>query len=191
MAELPPSLRLEVKTSRSGRVALSARDLAAVGPDGAVCVLLGGGTLRAPRWAVVPARLLAPGSRGEEELARLAEEGPLAAGLNRRWADWLLDAKALELLFAAGVKAVRERVRWCRKPGQPREDRSPGVVREIRLTRALEALRSRLDELARDNAPQLEGQVHQALLEDALESMGYAVVENPVGVPDITATRRG
>lgn len=192
MSELPARVRLEVKTSRGGSFPLGPRDLEGIAPDGHLAALLTERRLRGPRWVLVPARLLSAKGYGEAELAAMEESSPLADALNQGWSDWVLDDEVVARFLVGQVSGVAERIAWCRTEHPPRGHAAVGNVREVKLSEALRRFRERLDAIAAgDSAAQAEGQVHQRLLEDVLRQLGYAVLPNPVGVPDILATREG
>lgn len=191
MPDLPVEVRLEVKTSRSGTIPIGDRDLVGVGPNGYVIALLNDRLLHGPRWVLVRAVGLQARTYDERQLAELAEPSPLAEGLNRWWSDWILDREAWSRLFEAGTTGVAERVVWCRTEHPPRTQQSMGALREVKLAAALQEFRGRIDAASTGvTGSQIEGQIHQALLGDVLEQIGYAITPNPVGVPDIVAKRR-
>ena len=187
--ELPESVRLEVKTSRRERFVLGERDLQGVRPDGHVAALLAERRAGGPRWVLVPVARLSAGSASVEDLAAKAEPSALASALQEHWSDWLLDDDARRRLAASPETGVRERVAWCRAEHPPRQNKGRGALRSVRLAGALAALQRELDGALPGAGAQLEGQLHQALLEDALEALGYEILPNPVGVPDVTARR--
>ena len=189
--EFPGEIRVEVKTSRSGTIPIGTRDLEGVGPAGYVIALLNDRFLRGPRWVMARARGLQARSYDEASLAEVAEPSALVEGLNQGWSDWILDRDAWSRLFEAGSTGVAERVVWCRVEHPPRLIQLAGAVREMKLAAALAEFRARLDEVAPGgNGSQIEGQIHQALLGDVLQQMGYEITPNPVGVPDIVAKLR-
>jgi hypothetical protein len=190
MDETPRELRIEVKTSRSGSFQIGERDIDGIGPGGHVAALLTDRLLHGPRWVLVPARTLQSRGYGEKELADGAEDRDLVVEINRGWSDWVLDRDAWEKLLEPGILDVAARITWCRRQHPPRAHQSRGNVRETKLHSALAALRARIDDVAAgDTGAQLEGQFHQSLLGDVLEQAGFDVTLNPVGVPDIVATR--
>jgi hypothetical protein len=191
MTELPGEVRLEVKTSRSGTLPIGKRDLIGVGPTGYVIALLNDRILHGPRWVLVRAAGLRARTYDDRQLAELAEASPLAEELNQGWSDWILDREAWSRLLEVGTTGVAERVVWCRSEHPPRTQQSTGAVREMKLASALQEFRGRIDVAAPGGTgSQIEGQIHQALLGDVLEQIGYAITPNPVGVPDIVAKRR-
>lgn len=190
MPDPPSELRLEVKSSRVGSYVLSERDLDGPGPGGFVVGLINDRLLRGPRWVLVPVRVLQARSYSETEFNVAATLADLAERLNEEWSTWILDRVAWERLFEPGATGIAERIRWCRRENPPRRNQSRGNVRETRLDAAFQEFRARLDQAATgESGSQVEGQVHQALLKDGLEQLGYVVLQNPVGVPDIVATR--
>jgi hypothetical protein len=188
--DLPARVKLEVKTSRGGAFPLSERDIEGIAPDGHLVALLTDRRLHGPRWVLVPARLLSAKGYSETDLAGMEEPTPLTVALNRGWSEWVLDEEATGRILTGQVSGVADRILWCRTEHPPRSHPSAGNVREVKLTGALDLFRRGLDAIAAgDTAAQAEGQVHQRLLEDVLRQLGYAVLPNPIGVPDILATR--
>lgn len=186
MSALPAWLWLEIKTTRREYFVLDQRDLAGVLPDGHIVALVTPRRLGGPRWIVVPATRLAPGTIQPDELVALAVETELADGLQRGWSDWLLDADVRKRLAQGGAGGLRQRVRWCRSEHPPRTHKGTPSVREVRVDAALTELRAELEHgLA--GGSQVEGQLHQILIEDALAQLGYEILPNPIGVPDVRA----
>ncbi len=180
-----------MKTSRAEEFLLSRRDLDGIRPGGRLAALLRNRRVRGPRWVLVRAALLSPRPMRAGELAELADPGPLSEALNRGWSDWLLSEKAWRAVLAEGISNLRERIRWCRRESPPRRNRTSGARREEKLHRALDALGREIDAAADPGrGAQAEGLFHPCLLEDVLESLGYRILANPVGVPDIRAERR-
>lgn len=191
MPDLPGEVHLEVKTSRSGTIPIGDRDLVGVGPAGYVIVLLNDRLLHGPRWVLVRAVGLQARTYDERQLSELAEPAPLAVEINQGWSDWILDREAWSRLLEAGTTGVADRVVWCRSEHPPRAQQSTGALREVKLAAALQEFRGRIDAAAPGGTgSQIEGQIHQALLCDVLEQIGYAITPNPVGVPDIVAKRK-
>ena len=200
-AALPPEIRLEVKTSRSGVIPVSARDLAGVAdaPGGYLAALVNDRLLHGPRWVLVPVALMQARGWSEAELVEVASASLsdgmglalLTEGLNRRWSDWILDQRGWERILGAGTTGIAARVAWCRREHPPRVHAFTGAVREGKLAAALVTLRERIDIASPAGeagaGSQVEGQLHQGLLAHVLEEMGYEVTINPVGVPDIVA----
>jgi len=188
--ELPDEIRLEVKTSRLGTIPIGERDLVGVGPTGHVIALLNDRKLYGPRWVLVRATGLQSRTYSEAQLAELAEASELDAQLNQGWSDWILDREAWSRLFESGTTGVAERVVWCRGEHPPRAHQFTGAMREIKLDAALQEFRTRIDAtVPGGTGAQIEGQIHQALLGDVLQQIGYAITPNPIGVPDIVAKR--
>ncbi|MHC4548624.1 MAG: hypothetical protein ACYTEZ_07585 [Planctomycetota bacterium] len=188
--ELPAALKLEVKTSRAGKLTLDARDLAGITPDGYLAALLTERLAHGPCWVVVPRRGLHPGTYLDLELHGLREPGQLEALLNQGWSDWILDEEAWRCVLAEGVTQPAARIAWCRKEHPPRRNRSAGALRESKLFRKLEEFRAAVDAAAEaqsGSGARAEGQLHQVLLEDVLTDLGYKILPNRVGVPDICA----
>lgn len=191
MPDLPSELCLEVKTSRSGTIPIGERDLDGVGPSGYVVALLNDRLLHGPRWVLVRAVGLQARGYDERQLSELAESSPLADPLNAGWSDWILDSQLCSRLFEAGTTGVAARVAWCRVEHPPRAHQSSGALREVKVAAALQEFRARIDAAASGGTgSQIEGQIHQSLLCDVIEQMGYAITPNPVGVPDIVAKWR-
>jgi hypothetical protein len=183
-------IRLEVKTSRSDSFPITARDLEGPGPDGYVAALLTSRRLHGPRWVLVPVRRMSARAYGDKEMAELAAPSRLVDEINLGWSDWLLDATAFARLLEEGIPGLPARVPWCRREHPPHRHGARGNVRELKLWEALASARAAIDGAsAAESGAQAEGQVHQALLEDVLAQLGYRVLPNPVGVPDIVATR--
>jgi hypothetical protein len=190
MDERERELSLEVKTSRSGGLQIGERDIDGIGPSGYVVVLLTDRMLHGPRWILIPARGIQAKGYSEAELAESADEGGIVRELNRGWSDWILDREAWARVLEPGVTRIPERIRWCRREHPPRVNLTSDNLREVKLAEALAAFRDRIDQVATGGSgAQAEGQLHQTLLGDVLEQMGYEVTVNPVGVPDIVAKR--
>jgi len=189
---LPRHLAIEVKTSRSGDFTLGQRDIDGVLPDGHVAFLIEARRLGGPRWLLAPARKLSPRSYDEPTLDRLADgSAPIqevVSVLNARWSDWILDRDVQELLFEQDAMKFKDAMRWCLTRHPARRSRFSGAIREGKLAAALVAFRALLDpNAAGSSGPQLEGYVHQYILQDAFTSLGYRVTNNPIGVPDFDA----
>ena len=185
-------LSIEVKTSRSGDFTLSQRDIDGVLPDGHVAFLVESRLLRGPRWILVPARLLSPGAHEARTLVKLADTRPavdvVVDALNTRWSDWILDGAVRDLLFQQDAMKFKDAMRWCLKHHAARRSGFSGAIREGKVAAALAAFRDALDVYATGSSgPQIEGYVHQYILEDAFGSLGYHVTNNPIGVPDFDA----
>jgi len=193
MAETPVQhLAIEVKTARSGGFVLSQRDIDGVLPEGHVAFLVESRLLGGPRWILVPARLLGPGAHDETALEKLADGSPALAEvievLNLRWSDWILDGDVHALLFQQDAMKFKDAMRWCLEHHPARHSGFGGAIREGKVATALAAFRADLDaHAAADKGPQLEGAVHQYLLEDGFRHLGYRVTNNPIGVPDFDA----
>lgn len=186
--ETPRELRIEVKTSRSGGFQIGPRDIDGIGPGGYVAALLNDRLLHGPRWVLLPGRGLLPMGYDERGFAELEAAPELALSINRGWSDWILDRESWGQLLSEGAQNAAARIPWCRREHAPRMHQGQGNLREVKLDAALAAFRARLDEVAAgESGAQIEGQVHQALLGDVLEQLGYEVTLNPVGVPDIVA----
>lgn len=189
--ELPTPLRLEVKTSRGQAIDVAPRDLAGIGPAGFLVALLNERALGGPRWATIAAAHLRPATLSERELARAESVGPFASALNIHWGDWILDRSAWTRILERGVEALANSVNFARQHHPPRRSRLTGNVRETALAFALRALREGLDQASSaEQGPKAEGRFHQSILCDVLGTLGYRnIVNNPIGVPDITAER--
>jgi hypothetical protein len=187
---LPETLKLEVKAPRGSSYQLSERDIAGIMPDGFLIALLGDRRLRGPRWAIVKASHLSPGSRTAQQLVDCEVVDDASVMLNLGWSNWILDATAWSSLLELGTAGVRARMAWCRMHHPPRQSVAKGSIREAKLVDSLDAFRACVDKIAKsDTAAQQEGSIHQVLLEDVIQQSGYKIVENPVGVPDIVALR--
>jgi hypothetical protein len=139
----------------------------------------------------VPARTLQARGYSERELSEIAEGSVLVEELNHGWSNWILDRESWAMLLEPGNSGVGERVAWCRREHPPRANLTEGTLREVKLAEALAASRASLDVAAAgESGSQVEGQVHQTLLGDVLQQVGYEVTLNPVGVPDIVAKRK-
>lgn len=188
---LPTTLKLEVKTSRTTSHQLSPRDLDGIGPDGFVAVLITERLQRGPRWILVPGDQLQAGTHTDSGLCKGAEkiQPELCSKLNGFWSDWILDGTVWEKLFEQEHIKIKAGIEWCLQHHPPRINQSTGALREIRLASAIQNFRSALDErVSKESGPKQEGFIHQYLLVHALELLGYSATVNPVGVPDINAT---
>jgi len=186
-------LKVEVKSSRSTTHQLSERDLDGIAPDGFAAVLITARLLKGPRWVLCPAHVLTPGGHDDKELAVLAEtvQADLCTNLNRIWSNWILDESVWNKLFLQDHMKIKAAIKWCLRQHPPRENQCKGNLREGKLADALDRFRSALDKfLSAETGPKQEGFIHQYLLGDALEQLGYELTENPIGVPDINATLR-
>ncbi|HEV2045635.1 MAG TPA: hypothetical protein VGQ95_03455 [Chthoniobacterales bacterium] len=187
----PNPLKLEVKSSRSTTHQLSERDLDGINPDGFAAVLITDRWLKGPRWVLCPAQFLRPGGHNDKELAAVAEtnQADLCGKLNRIWSNWILDESVWSKLFLQDHMKIKAAIKWCLQHHPPRQNKSKGNLHEGRLADALDRFRSALDKfLSAETGPKQEGFIHQYLLGDALEQLGYELTENPIGVPDIRAT---
>jgi len=189
---LPRHLKIEVKSSRNSDYQLSQRDIDGIMPDGYGAILLTSRDLQGPRWVFVHARELAVGANQETALAVAARDvqapASLNDSLNSSWSDWILDEDVQDVLFSQKSMPLRDAVSWCLESRRPRACRLTGAPRATRLARALERFRARIDDFLESGAgAQEEGQVHQSVLRDAVARLGYRVVNNPIGVPDIEA----
>ena len=186
----PSPLKIEVKTSRDALHQLSERDLDGIRPGGFAAVLLTDRLYHGPCWVLVPVNSLTPGGYPDRILHELAHgtEPTLVTILNRFWSNWILDDSVWEKVFAQSQLSLQVALDWCLQHHRPRDNQSPGNLREGRLADALGRFREALDRFVKSNGPQQEGFVHQRLLGHALEQLGYKLNENPIGVPDISAT---
>ena len=133
-----------------------------------------------------------PGGHSDDALAQLDDpsQADLCQALNRYWSNWILDEAMWAKFLAQGQMGLQDALEWCLRQEQARLNRSSGNIRESKLADALQRFRAALDRFLTDvNGPQQEGFIHQKLLAHALTTIGYTLTENPIGVPDITASR--
>lgn len=185
--ELPPLIRMEVKTTRTEVFTFSDRDLEGVGPDGMLCVLLESRRLGGPRWVIVPRRLCSAGRIADAELAQLENPCHLTQEIQSGWSDWLMSEESMDAVLEGGLTEFPAKIRWLREQNLPRVNMSAGSLRAVRLGKCLGRLHRRVDEVAGGLGAQAEGRIHQNLIEDVIEHLGYRMIPNPVGVPDILA----
>ena len=185
---IPPALDVEVKTSRGSGFQLSVRDLDGIRRGGHLAALIVSRVLGGPRWALVGGERLSAGGFADQDLAALEARSDVAAAIDAGWADWILDRDTWQPLAEHGFRNARETVAWIRHERPPRPRSIESATRESALSRALAAFRTVIDETCgAEHGPRMEGQVHQALIEDVLRQLGYEIVENPIGIPDIRA----
>jgi len=185
--ELPEQILLEVKTSRARKFVIDERDLDGIGPDGYLCVLIESRGLGGPRWILVPGRIATSGAATDIDLCELHEDSSLARNLQDGWSNWLLDRESMDALLGDHLDDMAGRIKWVRAHFPPHSNASAGTLRAVRLTRILDNIRNPAEPQSSLITAQLEGFLHQALLEDVTEAMGYQIVRNKIGVPDIRA----
>jgi len=193
--DLPAEIRIEVKTSRGQDFTLSDRDLKGIRPHGFAAILINSTRHKGPRWILVPATRIDPGTHTEATLVRTSKEAPgpaaVVSAINLAWSNWILDREVRAKLLAQDNMAPKDAIRWCLGRHPARASKYEGNVRQAKLAAALTDFRADLDAfLGNENGPQQEGQIHQYVLEDSLEHLGYAAINNPTGVPDIHARLR-
>jgi hypothetical protein len=192
--DLPAEIRIEVKTSRGQDFTLSERDFEGIRPHGFAAILINSTRHDGPRWILLPATRIEPGMHTEATLVRTSEEAPgpgkVVEAINFAWSNWILDREVQAKLFAQANMATKDAIRWCLERHPARQSRYEGHTRQAKLASALTGFREGLDDfLGNENGPQQEGQIHQYILEDSLQHLGYVAVNNPTGVPDIHARR--
>lgn len=188
--DLPAEIRIEVKTSRGQDFVLTDRDFEGIRPHGHAAILIGSTRHKGPRWILVPASRIDPGTHTEATLVHTSEETPgpaaVVSAVNLAWSNWILDREVQAKLFSQGNMAVKDAIKWCLERHPARMSKYEGHVRQAKLAAALMDFRAELDSfLGNENGPQQEGQIHQYVLEDSLQRLGYVAVNNPTGVPDI------
>jgi uncharacterized protein YjiS (DUF1127 family) len=193
--DLPAEIRIEVKTARGQDFHLTQRDFEGIRPHGFAAILINSTRLHGPRWILVPATRLDPGTHADTTLVRTSEDssGPAAvvSAINLSWSNWILDREVRRKLLAQDNMALKDAVKWCLERHPARTSNYQGHVRQAKLADALSDFRTDLDSfLGNENGPQQEGQIHQYILESSLQDLGYAAVNNPTGVPDIHARLR-
>ena len=193
--ELPRELKVEVKTSRNQSFALSDRDLEGIKPDGFAAILVDSPRNHGPRWILVEGRRLTACTHDEESLLQAEQDGSspmqVVAAINRIWSNWILDREAWHKLFQQQNMPLNKAVKWMLETHPLKQNRATAAVREMKLGQALTEFRQGLDKfLANEQAAQQEGQVHQYILEHAIQQLGYDVTNNPIGVPDFNAVLR-
>jgi hypothetical protein len=190
--DLPAEIRIEVKTSRSQGFTFTDRDLEGIRPDGHAAILIDSTRHNGPRWILVPATRIDPGTHTESTLVRTSEETPgpntVVSAINSAWSNWILDREVRRRLFKQANMPAKDAIKWCLERHPARTSKYEGHVRQAKLAAALTEFRNELDAfLGNENGPQQEGQIHQYILEDSLQYLGYIAINNPTGVPDIHA----
>lgn len=189
MDKFPERLLIEVKTSRVGNFSISDRDLAPLDKDGFLCALLPDRKIGGPIWAFVPRDLIQPGTFDQAELFERHVNSMLSEAVQQGWSNWLLNQKSIEHVLKSGAQSNGS-VEWVRTHHPPPENSSKGLIRQLKTREALDKLHEQIDDaFSEEIGSQMEGKLHQYLLEDVMMQIGYKIVHNDPGVPDINATR--
>ena len=182
-------LRIEVKSSRRGKFRINARELGGISSNnedsfGFVAALINSAKEKGPYWALIPAEKVSPRGYNENVLCRIKKRFDFWAPIDYMWGNFLLDRELVDKLLKI-PKIDQEATKWLSQLPIPRVDMPQDLIRNYKVSDALQEFRQRLDAEHGKHSYKREGFLHQCILYFCLLKSGFEVTSNRSGVPDL------
>ncbi|HEV8052895.1 MAG TPA: hypothetical protein VGP47_10405 [Parachlamydiaceae bacterium] len=182
-------LLIEVKCSRRSSIKITERDIRGLQSDrttshGFLATLVTANQCEGPHWVLVNSQHLSCRNYKANQLMSLKADVEFWKPIDYLWGEAIQDEVLMDRLLSLKKIDLRSVEWWHRLPFEPGSG-PHNAIRKLKLTDALERLRSRLDEKHRGYGSRREGFLHQIILHLCLEKAGYRTLSNFIGVPDI------
>lgn len=180
-------LLIEVKCSRNERYVIKQRDLDGLYSNSAfgfVALLITSDIHAGPHWAFIPSHKIHSCSYKGKLLTPYKFQCSCLQQLDHLWGEVLLNEELMDKLLNMKKIDFKCQEWWQGLPFSPNQGRKD-AIRKIKITEALNRLRSRLNISLKKYASRQEGFLHQCILCFCLNKLGYRTTSNHVGVPDL------
>lgn len=180
-------LLIEVKCSRNERYVIKQRDLDGLYSNSAfgfVALLITSDIHAGPHWAFIPSHKIQPRSYKGKLITPYKVHYNCLQQLDHLWGEVLLNEELTDKLLNMKKIDFKCQEWWQGLPFSPNQGRKD-AIRKIKITEALNSLRSRLNISLKRYASRQEGFLHQCILCFCLNKLGYRTTSNHVGVPDL------